>query len=347
MEAGALGLSAGLFYAPGSYAKTVEVAELAKAAAAYGGIYDTHIRDESSYSIGVLAAVREAIDIARAAGLPLHISHIKVQGPEVWGKSGEVIAMIQQARKEGMEITADQYPYTGSGTSLTASLIPRWAQVGGNQAMLDRMKTTSAEFPRLHADMERNLTVRGGAARLLITDQRRPEILGKTLAQIAAARKVDPVEAALDIIRTGGAGIASINIDEADIAAFMKQDWVITGSDGSPGHPRKYGTFPRKLRVYVREKGIITLPFFVRNSTARTAEALHIGERGLIKEGWFADIAVFDYNRMADRATYEQPELLSTGIEYVLVNGKLAIDKGRFTGVLGGQPLRRAPSTRH
>lgn len=335
MEAGALGLSAGLFYAPGSYAKTDEVIELAKVAAAYGGVYDTHIRDESSYTIGVMGAIQEAIDIAKGAGIPLHLSHIKVQGPAVWGKSDEAIAMIRAAQAQGVKISADQYPYTGSGTSLTASLVPRWAQVGGNAKMIERLTD-----PKLIADMEKNLGVRGGADRLLVTSAKDKALIGQTLEQIAKKRGVTPVAAAIAVIRDGGAGIASINIDEKDIENFMRQDWVVTGSDGSGGHPRKYGTFPRKLRIYVRERGVITLPEFVRRSSAQTAEDLHLANRGLLQVGYFADVVAFDYEKVTDRATYEHPELDSEGMRVVVVNGKVAVEGGKVTGVLAGQGVR-------
>ncbi|MBV8818513.1 MAG: D-aminoacylase [Acidobacteriaceae bacterium] len=340
MEAGAFGLSAGLFYAPGSYAKTDEVIALAKVAAKYGGVYDTHIRDESTYSIGVMGAIQEAIDIAKGAGIPLHISHIKVQGPAVWGKSDAVIALIRKAQAQGVRISADQYPYTGSGTSLTASLVPRWAQVGGNQKMLDRF-SDPAERPKVIADMEKNLDIRGGPDRLLVTSARDRALVGKTLDQIAKQRGLAPAEAAIAIIRTGGAGIASLNIDERDIENFMKQEFVTTGSDGSTGHPRKYGTFPRKLRIYVREKHILTLEQFVQRSSAQTADDLHIANRGQIKEGYFADIVAFDYDKITDQSTYEHPEVLSNGVQFVIVNGKVAVENGKYTGALAGQALRR------
>lgn len=335
MSEGALGLSSGLFYAPGSYAKTEEVVELAKVAAAQGGIYDTHMRDESSYTIGVMGAIRESIAIAKEAGIPLHISHIKVQGPEVWGKSEEAIQLIRAAQAEGVQISADQYPYTGSGTSLTAALVPRWAQVGGNAQMLTRLSD-----PKLISDMEKNLAIRGGPQLMLITTARDKKLIGNTLEQLAKQRNESPVAVAVAMIRDGGAGIASLNIQEPDIENFMKQDFVVTGSDGSAGHPRKYGTFPRKLRIYVREKGLITLPFFIQHSSALTARQLHIERRGLIQEGYFADVIVFNYATTTDKSTYEHPELYSEGMKYVLVNGQVAVENGKYTGVLAGVPIK-------
>jgi N-acyl-D-aspartate/D-glutamate deacylase len=337
MTEGALGLSSGLFYAPGSYAKTEEVVELAKAAAAQGGIYDTHMRDESSYTIGVMGAIRESIAIAKEAGIPLHISHIKVQGPSVWGRSDEAIQLIRAAQADGVQISADQYPYTGSGTSLTASLVPRWAQVGGNAQMLTRLSD-----PKLVSEMEKNLAIRGGAQLLLITTARDKKLIGSTLEQLAKQRNESPVAVAIAIIRDGGAGVASLNIQESDIENFMKQDFVVTGSDGSAGHPRKYGTFPRKLRIYVREKGLITLPFFIQHSSALTAQQLHIDRRGLLKEGYFADVIAFDYAATTDKSTYEHPDLYSEGMKYVLVNGQVAVENGKYTGALAGLPVKPA-----
>jgi N-acyl-D-amino-acid deacylase len=336
---GAMGMSTGLYYAPGGYAKTEEVIEMAKVAAASGGIYDSHLRDEDSYSIGLLGAVREAIQIARAAKIPVHISHIKALGPAVWGQSTQVIELIRQARAEGLEITADQYPYNASGSSVTASLIPRWAEVGGNTILLERIGDPSVR-PRLEQEMEQNLARRGGADSILIISGRDRTLVGKTLAAIAAEKKISPVQAALEIVKSGGAGVASFNMSESDIENFMKQDWVMTGSDGSEGHPRKYGTFPRKLRMYVNEKKIISLPYAIHSSTALTAEALHLPERGLLRETYFADVVVFDPAAVADRATYEHPDVLAAGMKYVIVNGKIAVEDGKYTGIFAGRALR-------
>ena len=336
---GAMGMSTGLYYAPGSYAKTEEVIELAKAASAQGGIYDSHLRDEDSYTIGLIGAVTEAIRISREAKIPVHISHIKALGPEVWGKSTEVIELIRKARAEGLEITADQYPYTASGSSVTASLVPRWAEAGGNNALLERIADPAVR-PKLVQEMEANLKRRGGADSLLIISGRDKSLIGKRLAAIAMEKHQSPIEAALEIIKGGGAGVASFNMSEPDIENFMQQDWVMTGSDCSEGHPRKYGTFSRKLRIYVREKHLISLSFAIHSSTALTAEAMHLPERGLLKTGFFADVIVFDPQTVADRATYEDPAQLSVGMKYVVVNGKVAVENGTFKGVLAGRALR-------
>ncbi|MFN7944954.1 MAG: prolyl oligopeptidase family serine peptidase [Blastocatellia bacterium] len=340
MDEGALGLSTGLYYAPGSYAKTEEVIELAKVAAAKGGLYDSHMRDESSYTIGLLGSIRETIRIGREAHIPVHISHIKALGTDVWGQSKDVITLVEQAQREGIKVTANQYPYTASGTSIGASLLPRWAEVGGNKELLKRIDDPAVR-PKLIAEMEANLKRRGGPESLLITGTRNREWVGKTLGALSKQWNKSPVEAALEIIKAGGAGVASFNMNEQDIENFMRQAWVMTGSDGSGGHPRKYGTYPRKLREYVYEKKIITLPFAIRSSSAMVAETFSLAERGRIAQGYFADVVIFDEKTIRDRATYEQPELLAEGMKYVIVNGRLAVEDGKYNGALAGRPLSK------
>jgi N-acyl-D-amino-acid deacylase len=342
MDEGAFGLSTGLYYAPQSYSKTEEVIELAKVAAAKGGIYDTHMRDENSYSIGLLGAIKETIRIGREAKIPVHISHIKALGPEVWGQSKQAIDLIKKARAEGIDAAACQYPYDASGSSLQASLVPRWAEVGGRAELLKRIDDPQVR-PRLLAEMQDNLKRRGGAESLLITDARDHALVGKRLNQLAQEQNKPPVEVALDIIKNvGGAGVASFNMNEKDIRRFMKEKFMMTCSDGSTGHPRKFGTFPKKFHDYVFQSKLISLPFAVRNSSALTAEWFRIPERGLIREGYFADVIVFDEKTLADRSTYEQPELLAVGMKFVIVNGKLAVENGAYTGTLAGRALRKA-----
>jgi len=341
MNDGAFGMSTGLYYAPQSYAKTEEVIELAKVAAGKGGIYDTHMRDEGSYTIGLLGAIKETIRIGREAKIPVHISHIKALGPDVWGQSKQALDLMKKARREGIEATACQYPYEASGSSLTAALVPRWAEIGGQSQLLQRIDD-AATTPRLIAEMEQNLKRRGGAESLLIIDSRDRQYVGKRLNQIAREMNKTPVEAALEIIKhAGGAGVASFNMNQQDIRRFMKDKFVMTCSDGSTGHPRKYGTFPKKLHEYVLSTKLISIEFMVRNSSALTAETFRIPERGLIREGYFADVIIFDPKTVADRATYEQPELLSQGMRFVIVNGQLAVADGKLTGTLAGRALRK------
>ena len=250
MDQGAIGMSTGLYYAPGSYSSTEEVIELAKVAASKGGRYDSHIRDESSYTVGLIAAVNEVIRIGRETRMPVHISHIKALGVDVWGQSDTVIALMKKARAEGIEITASQYPYTASGTSVGSALLPRWAEVGGRDSLFWRIRD-SATHQRLVVEMTENLRRRGGANSLLITGGRDSTIRGKRLDEVARTWTTTPVEAAMKIILNGGASLASFNMDEKDIVNFMKQDFIATDSDGSDGHPRKYGAYPKFFHEYV------------------------------------------------------------------------------------------------
>ncbi len=346
MGEGAIGLSSGLFYVPGSFARTEEVIELARAAADKGGYYDTHMRDESAYSIGLLGSIEETLRIGREANIRVNISHIKALGPQVWGKSTDAIALIRKAQAAGVKVTADQYPYVASGTSLIAALMPQEAQILPREE-LAKLIADSNQRSRLVQEMIANLEHRGGADRLLFTSAQAPELHGHTLAQVAALRKQAPVETALDLIvemtnknLRGALSLASFNMNEQDVENFMRQDFVMTGSDGSPGHPRMYGTFPRKLREYVFDKKLITLPFAVHASAALAAETLHLNQRGLLRAGYFADVIAFDPVTLADRATYEKPQVLATGMRYVMVNGRLAIDRGEFTNTFAGRALR-------
>ncbi|HEX7024728.1 MAG TPA: amidohydrolase family protein, partial [Gemmatimonadales bacterium] len=210
MREGAFGLSTGLYYAPGSFAKTDEVVALARVAAAQGGLYDSHTRDESSYTIGLLGSIQEALDVGREAGIPVNISHIKALGVDVWGKAPEVVALIRKAQAEGVRVTADQYPWTASGTSMSAALLPRWAEGGGRDSLLARLADASTRA-RIAAEMRDNLRRRGGAATLLVTSVSRgvdPAALGKTLEEYAGSRGVDPIEAAIGVIQSGSAGLA-------------------------------------------------------------------------------------------------------------------------------------------
>jgi len=342
MRDGAFGLSTGLYYAPGSYSTTEEVVALARVAAAHGGIYDTHQRDESSYTIGLLASVREVLRIGREARIPVHISHIKALGVDVLGDADTVISMIHAAQREGLTVAACQYPYDASGTSLVSALVPRWAEVGGRDSLLSRIAAATSHA-RLAAEMRENLRRRGGAGAMLIVSARDTALEGKRLDAIAAARGVEPVEAALTIIRTAGdQSVASFNMDGKDIDAFMRADFVTTCSDGSSGHPRKFGTFPRKIREYVLDRHVLTMERAIESSSSQPARDLQIARRGRIEAGWFADVIVFDPRTIRDLATYAEPERLATGMRWVFVNGRAAVEGGKPTGVLAGRALRLA-----
>jgi N-acyl-D-aspartate/D-glutamate deacylase len=303
------------------------------------------MRDEDSYSIGLLGSIAETIRIGREAKIPVHISHIKALGPEVWGQSVPAIRMIEQARTKGVDVTADQYPYTASGSSLIASLLPAWAQAGKTEEVLARLDDPTVR-PRLLEEMTQNLKRRGGADALLFTSSEAPELLGKRLSEVAKEKNLPPVEAALALMRDRkleGLAVASFNMSEDDVIRFMERPWVMTGSDGSQGHPRMFGTFPRKLRVYVYQKKVITLPFMIHASSDFAAQTIGISERGLLRMRYFADVMAFDPATIGDQSTYEHPNELATGIKYVIVNGKLAVDDGKYNGVLAGRPLRKAP----
>jgi N-acyl-D-aspartate/D-glutamate deacylase len=288
-----------------------------------------------------VGAVNEAIRIGREAHLPIHISHIKALGTDVWGQSDSIVSIIKAARAAGIDVTADQYPYTASGTSLGASLLPRWAEAGGRDSLRARVNDPATRA-RLVAEMTENLRRRGGANSLLISSTRDTSILGKRLDAIAAARHLSPVEAALQIILVADPSVASFNMNERDIHTFMVQPFVVTGSDGSDGHPRKYGTFPKLIHEYVEQQHVLTLPQAVQRSSATTAKILGLSERGMIAPGWFADVIVFDPRTFRDRSTYEQPTLLATGMRDVIVNGVLTVDGGRYTGATAGRTLRRS-----
>ncbi|MEQ9451046.1 MAG: M14 family zinc carboxypeptidase [Pseudomonadales bacterium] len=336
MRAGALGLSTGLFYAPGSYAPTREVVRLARVAARHGGYYDSHIRDESTYSVGLLAAIDEVIEIGSKADLPAHIAHIKALGPAVAGQAEAVIARIKAARAAGVELTADQYPWLASGTRLSNALVPHWAQSGGRQAMLERL-ADDALAPGLLAEMAENLQRRGQADKLLITGDSPHR--GMTLAEVAQALRLSPLLAAIQIIRAGDPAVASFMMTAEDVELFLQQPWVMTGSDGSPGHPRKYGTFPHKYQQYVRSKPLLSVAEFVYKSSGLVAATFNLCDRGLLSHGFKADIALWHPEHYRSNATYQQPEELASGVEYLLINGDFVIDGGELTGHKAGQMI--------
>ncbi|RYY25462.1 MAG: D-aminoacylase [Sphingomonadales bacterium] len=337
---GALGLSTGLFYAPQSFAKTEEVIELAREAGKRGGTYDSHIRDESSYNVGLAAAIDEAIRIGREGKLPAHISHIKALGVDVQGQAGAIIAKIEAARKTGQKVTADQYPWSASGTSLVASLMPLWAQDGGRPALLKRFADASLD-KKLRDGIVENMRKRGGPEKLLIVEGR---YLNKTLAAVAKERGEDPVTAAIETIKIGDPGVVSFNQSEADIKTFMARPWVMTGSDASGGHPRVYGSFARKYAYYVKDQKALTLGQFIYRSSTLTADTFGLTGRGRLTAGSFADLVVFDPKTYASQATYESPKLLASGVRSVLVNGVLAVDKGKMTGKAAGRALPHKPT---
>jgi N-acyl-D-amino-acid deacylase len=346
MKAGAIGLSTGLYYAPASYATTDEVIALARVAAEYGGAYSSHIRDEADYSIGLLAAIDEVIRIAEQARIVSVVSHMKALGPAQWGLSSVLTAKIEQARRRGVQVFADQYPYEASGTGLSAALVPRWADVGGRAELLKRL--TGVERPRLLAEVEKNIARRGGASTLVVSGYAPDRALeGRSLADIAAERGVSPVELVAALLERSDGGLVSFNMSERDIAHIMRQPWTMTCTDGeltAPGagkpHPRGYGAFARKLAVYVRERQVVDLAAAVRSMTSLPSQVFGLAGRGSIRAGAFADLVLFDPERVADKATYTSPQEKAEGMVYVLVNGAIAIDNGTFTNATAGRAVR-------
>lgn len=340
--AGAFGLSSGLFYVPGRFARADEVIRLARAA---GGVHTSHIRDEGSYDAGVIASVDEVIAIARAAGVRGVVTHVKALGPESWGKSREMIKRIEAARRDGLEIYADQYPYTASSTSLPAAVMPGQATEAAREAM--SAPASRAAFLSLVRD---NVRRRGGAESIVIASGRgAAEMAGQHLAAIAAARGVTPEEAAVAIVLDGGASIVSFNMSDDDVDALMRQPWTMASSDGglvAPGagrpHPRSQGAFARRLSHYVRGRGVLRLEDAIRGMTSLTAQVFALPARGEIRPGAWADLVIFDPDRVVDRATYADPFADAAGIDWVLVNGQVARRDGKATGLRAGQVLRPA-----
>jgi N-acyl-D-amino-acid deacylase len=357
MEDGAWGLSSGLIYAPGSYAETAELVAFARAAARAGGVYASHIRGEGPT---LLEAVGEAIRIGREAGLPVQVSHLKAAGRRQWGRVGEALALIEAARAEGLDVTADVYPYTGSSTTLR-TLLPDWALEGGVEAMLARLGD-AATRTRLVAEIESG----GGGGEGFATNvgwegiaiayaPGRAEAEGRRLAELGQAAGLPPVEVALDLLGTtrGRAYMILFQLDEADVRRVLVHPHVMIGSDGSAlapygelgqgkPHPRSYGTFPRVLGHYGRDAGLLTVEQAVWKMTGFPAAKLGLADRGVVRPGARADLVVFDARTVSDLATYDDPHRYPRGVEHVLVNGRLVVRDGEHTGSLPGRVLRRA-----
>lgn len=320
MREGAVGLSTGLEYDVGNPATTEEVIALARVTAKFGGIYMSHVRDEADLAFD---AFREAIRIGREARLPVQISHIKLGTVGVWNKAGEVVKLIESARRGGLDITADCYPYDAWASTITV-LVPS----------------------RRHDDpaaVKKGLDDVGGGQNVLITScSSHRDYEGKTLEQIAKAAGETAVDVYMRIVRDGGAGVVCKSMIEADIKAFYQQPWVMVASDGGIGmrHPRGAGTFPRVLGLYVRERKWLTLEEAIRKMSSFPADRLGLKDRGLIKTGMKADIVIFDPEKVIDRSTMTQPGLEPVGIKYVLVNGKTVVDEGKVAGA-SGEALRQ------
>ncbi len=345
MEGGAAGFSTGLFYAPGSFAKTEEIVELALTVKEFNGIYASHIRDESNYTIGLKESVKEAIEVGERAGIPVEISHIKALGKPVWGQSTDVCAIIEGARERGVRVYADQYPYMASSTGLSAAVIPRWDQAGGE--MKNRLNDPEL-LPRIKKEIAENIDRRVGPESLVVVSfPENRDFDGKNLLEISEMMKKPVVETALYLVLNGSPSVISFNMTESDLEYFMKKPYVMTGSDGNiqiPGrsfpHPRSYGTFTRKIRKYVIEDKWITMEQAIRSATGLPAEVLGLDDRGRLKKRFAADVVVFDPDEISDKATYENPHQYSVGIRFLVINGEVVIEDGSYNGKLAGIPIR-------
>ncbi len=352
MGDGAWGLSTGLKYLPGAYANTDEVVALAQAAADSGGIYTSHLREEG---LGLIDGVAEAIEIGRRAHIPVALTHHKVVGKPMWGSSVRTLAMIDSARAAGIDVMADQYPYTATYTGIGV-LVPAWAMADGDSAFARRLRDPALRDSIVKGIVFNILNDRGGGdisrVQLAKVSWKR-DLEGKTLADWARERGMAPTpqtgaELVIDALQRGGASAIYHVLDDADVERIMRYPYTMIASDGRlvrPGeghpHPRWYGTFPRVLGRYVRERRVLTLEEAVHKMTGMPAKRLGLRDRGQVAEGMHADLVVFDPATVEDRATFEDPHRYPVGIDYVLVNGVAAVDGGRFTDARAGRVLRR------
>lgn len=363
MKDGALGLSSMLAMPPGSLATTDDIVSLCKVVARHHGIYSSHIRNEGT---DVLDAVQEAIAIGERAGIPVDIIHLKIAEQQLWGRMDEIVALLEAARARGVNVQSNVYPYTRGNNNL-ASIIPPWAHEGGTTQMLERLKDPQ-QRPRLKKDIREGIpgwynhytAVGGDWSRMLVSGKGTYE--GLTMDRVMAIRTEgqdpppDLLDELFDILIEEGGSVSTVyeHHTEKDMNLAMRQPWCSIGSDGSAyaidgdlrrghPHPRNFGTFPRVLGIYVRERGLLTLEDAVRKMTSLNATKIGLSDRGWLHAGAFADVTIFNPDRIIDRATYEQPFQYNDGIEYVIVNGQLVLDRGEPTGAKPGRALRHQP----
>jgi N-acyl-D-amino-acid deacylase len=348
MEAGAFGVGSSLDYVPDMYATTDELIALCRVAARYGGMYVSHVRNEGD---GLIEAVGELLRISREAGIAAEIYHLKAGGERNWDKIDRVISLVESARARGLRISADIYLYT-AGSNRLASRLPAWAREGGDEAMLKRLRN-----PAMRAKIGAEMLARGRMPKTILVgfnSERLRYLTGKTLEEASRIRGKNEVETILELVDEDNAAVrsASFVMSEENIRKEILQPWVSLGSDAvsisaegpflkQSTHPRAYGNFARLLGKYVREEKVISLQEAIRRLTGFPAANLGLDRRGLLKEGYFADVVVFDPDRIADRATYDNPHQYATGVKYVLVNGVRVIDNGEHTGAKAGRALRR------
>jgi len=359
MKQGALGVSTALIYAPGNYASTDELIALAKAASKYGGIYASHIRNEG---IEEKAALDEAFRIGREANIPVHIFHLKTAGADNWGNMPKVIAWIEEARKQGIEVTANQYPYIASATSLGAAIPPKY-HAGGTDAFVARLRDPKT---REQIKQEMDGPAQGGGENMWrgtggpqgilvasVLSQSLKQYEGKRIAEIAKMQNKDPMDALMDLVADDRDNVGAIyfSMSEPDVKLAMQQPWVAVGTDYSEvsptgplsegkAHPRAYGSFPRILGTYVRDQHNLRMEDAIRKFTSLPAQIVRLEGRGLLIPGYFADVTIFNPATVRDISTFEDPAHVSEGIEYVFVNGVLSLEHEKVTGQVGGRPLR-------
>ena len=351
MRDGAVGLSTGLIYVPGTYAKTDEVTALARVAARHGGIYATHMRNEGEH---VLDAIRESISIGEAAGLPVEISHFKISNKRLWGQTPATIGLVRDARRRGLQVTVDQYAYTASSTSLDSRL-PSWLLEGGREAAKTRL-SDPATHERVLREMKDSLKRSGFkdfSYAMVASYGKNPAFNGKSIAEITKLSRgkadvTNQIEQILEMYGAGGAGMVYHGMSESDVQNIMREPFTMIASDsgvrrfgeGAP-HPRGYGNNARVLGRYVRELRLITLEDAIRKMTSLPAQTFRLRDRGLLREGFGADIVIFDETTIGDRATFEAPHQYPVGISYVFVNGGAVLAKGQMTVARSGMALRR------
>ena len=346
MEDGAWGMSTGLIYPPSTFAKTDELVELARVLKEHDGVYFSHIRGEGET---LLEAVEEAVEIGERAGVPVQIAHFKASGKAYWGKTKDSLRLVEEGRRKGVDVTFDQYPYIASSTGLSA-LMPHWAQEGGADRLLERLR--DPEIRRKIRDGPATVT-RDWASVMIASAKNHPQYEGKTVAEVSELEGKEEMDAVFDLLIAEDAQVAivSFGMSEEDVRRVMRSPFGMVGSDGravaprgilgrGKPHPRYYGTFPRVIGRYVRE-GVISLQEAVRKMTSAPAQRLGMRDRGLLREGYKADIAVFDPANVKDEATFVDPHRFASGIPYVFVNGTLVVDNGEHTGALPGKALRK------
>ena len=353
MQDGAQGLSTGLIYLPGTFSRTEEIVELAKVAARRGGLYATHMRNESDR---IFTALDETVRVGREAGLPVHVSHVKLGGEGAWGKADKVLVFLEDARRAGLDVTWDQYAYTASSTTL-GQLVPDSAREGGPAEFAARL-ADPAKRAAIHAQMKQRLTGRGGtnyAYAVIATCEHEPKLNGKNIVEAAkilrgADSLDDQIETILEIQRNGGATSVFHGMNEADVQTFLRHPFTAVACDsgvrefgkGVP-HPRGYGNNPRVLGHYVRELGVLRLEDAIRKMTSLPANVFHFEGRGLLKPGNWADLVVFNPATVKENSTYADPHHYATGFAYVLVNGELVVENDKHTGARPGMALRHQP----